>query len=55
MHVIITGDFLLLAREKMKAEWIAAFLGIKEGDKLKWKIDIHRNEHVAVVKKQSED
>lgn len=33
-------------------EGIVAFLGIKEGDKLEWKMDIQKNERVAVVKKK---
>jgi hypothetical protein len=34
-------------------EGIVAFLEIKEGDKLQWKMDIKENERVAVVSKGS--
>lgn len=33
-------------------EGIVAFLGIKEGDKLQWKMDIQNNERIAVVQKK---
>lgn len=34
-------------------EGIVAFLGIQEGDKLQWKMDIQNNERVAIVNKKS--
>ena len=34
-------------------EGIVAFLGIREGDKLQWKMDIQNNERVAIVNKKS--
>ncbi|HEX9317417.1 MAG TPA: hypothetical protein VF884_00610 [Nitrososphaeraceae archaeon] len=34
-------------------EGIVAFLEIKEGDKLQWKMDIKDNERVAIVNKSS--
>ena len=34
-------------------EGIVAFLGIQEGDKLQWKMDLQNNERVAVVNKKS--
>ena len=33
-------------------EGIVAFLGIHEGDKLQWKMDIQNNERVAIVQKK---
>jgi bifunctional DNA-binding transcriptional regulator/antitoxin component of YhaV-PrlF toxin-antitoxin module len=33
-------------------EGIVAFMGIKEGDKLEWKMDIQNNERVSIVLKQ---
>jgi len=37
-------------------EGIVVFMGIKEGDKLEWKMDIQKNERVSiVVKKKSVD
>jgi hypothetical protein len=33
-------------------EGIVAFLGIREGDKLQWKMDIQNNERVAIVNKK---
>jgi bifunctional DNA-binding transcriptional regulator/antitoxin component of YhaV-PrlF toxin-antitoxin module len=37
-------------------EGIVAFMGIKEGDKLEWTMDIQKNERVSiVVKKKSVD
>jgi hypothetical protein len=33
-------------------EGIVAFLDVKEGDKLQWKMDIQGNERVAVVAKK---
>jgi bifunctional DNA-binding transcriptional regulator/antitoxin component of YhaV-PrlF toxin-antitoxin module len=32
-------------------EGIVAFMGIKEGDKLEWKMDIQSNERMSIVKK----
>ena len=34
-------------------EGIVAFLGIRKGDKLQWKMDIQNNERVAIVNKKS--
>jgi hypothetical protein len=34
-------------------EGIVAFLGIREGDKLQWKMDFQNNERVAIVNKKS--
>lgn len=36
-------------------EGIVAFMGIKEGDKLEWKMDIQNNERVSIVLKKSVD
>jgi bifunctional DNA-binding transcriptional regulator/antitoxin component of YhaV-PrlF toxin-antitoxin module len=33
-------------------EGIVAFLGINEGDKLEWRMDIQKNERVAIVRKK---
>ena len=33
-------------------EGIVAFLNLKEGDKLEWKMEIINNNRVAIVKKQ---
>jgi len=33
-------------------EGIVAFLTLQEGDKLEWKMDIHKDERVAVVRKK---
>lgn len=33
-------------------EGIVAFMGIKEGDKLEWTMDIQSNQRVSLVKKQ---
>jgi hypothetical protein len=33
-------------------EGIVAFLGISEGDKLEWKMEIADNERVAIVRKK---
>jgi len=33
-------------------EGIVAFLGIKEGDKLEWKMDIQNNVRIAIVRKK---
>jgi hypothetical protein len=35
-------------------EGIVAFLGIQEGDKLEWKMDIRDGERVAIVRKTKE-
>jgi hypothetical protein len=35
-------------------EGIVAFLEIKEGDKLEWKMDLKNDERIAVVKKRSQ-
>jgi hypothetical protein len=35
-------------------EGIVAFLGIQEGDKLEWKMDIQDGERLAVVRKTKE-
>jgi bifunctional DNA-binding transcriptional regulator/antitoxin component of YhaV-PrlF toxin-antitoxin module len=34
-------------------EGIVAFMGIKEGDKLEWKMDVESNERVSIVKKSA--
>jgi hypothetical protein len=36
-------------------EGIVAFLGIQEGDKLQWKMDIQNNKRVAIVNKKSNE
>jgi hypothetical protein len=33
-------------------EGIVAFLGIQEGDKLQWRMDIRNNERVAIVQRK---
>jgi bifunctional DNA-binding transcriptional regulator/antitoxin component of YhaV-PrlF toxin-antitoxin module len=33
-------------------EGIVAFLGIKEGDKLEWKMDVQKNQSLVLVKKE---
>lgn len=33
-------------------EGIVVFLGIQEGDKLQWKMDVQNNERVAIVRKK---
>lgn len=35
-------------------EGIVAFLGIKEGDKLQWTMEIQNNARIAVVKKKDD-
>ncbi|MGH9984772.1 MAG: AbrB/MazE/SpoVT family DNA-binding domain-containing protein [Nitrososphaeraceae archaeon] len=35
-------------------EAITEFLGVKAGDKLEWKMDIHNNERAAIVTKKSD-
>jgi hypothetical protein len=32
-------------------EGIVAFMGIKEGDKLEWKMDMQNRDRIAIVKK----
>jgi bifunctional DNA-binding transcriptional regulator/antitoxin component of YhaV-PrlF toxin-antitoxin module len=32
-------------------EGIVAFLGIKEGDKLEWRMEVHNKDRVSIVKK----
>ena len=34
-------------------EGITEFLGIKAGDKLEWKMDVHNNERAVIVTKKS--
>jgi threonine dehydrogenase-like Zn-dependent dehydrogenase len=36
-------------------EGIVVFLGIQEGDKLQWKMDVQNNERVAIVRKKKMD
>ena len=36
-------------------EAITEFLGVKAGDKLEWKMDVHNNERTAIVTKKSGD
>jgi bifunctional DNA-binding transcriptional regulator/antitoxin component of YhaV-PrlF toxin-antitoxin module len=33
-------------------EGIVAFLGIKEGDKLEWRMDVQKNQRLVLVKKK---
>jgi bifunctional DNA-binding transcriptional regulator/antitoxin component of YhaV-PrlF toxin-antitoxin module len=35
-------------------EGVVAFLDLKAGDKLEWKMDIEKNERIVIVKKKKE-
>jgi len=35
-------------------EGITEFLGVKAGDKLEWKMEVHKNERAAIVTKKSD-
>lgn len=35
-------------------EGITEFLGVKAGDKLEWKMEVHNNERAAIVTKKSD-
>lgn len=36
-------------------EGITEFLGVKAGDKLDWKMEVHNNERAAIVTKKSDN
>lgn len=56
MSLVSTVGIAKIGTNSLRAtvpEGIAVYLGINEGDKLEWRMEMHNDERVATVRKRS--